>query len=586
MTLKTLFAIPITIILLVTLVLAGTIAGQGWTGQARGKAAAVAVESMRLLLLLQSDLRMERVATNLALAKDLPISKAVVARLEEARQETDGRAAQIVRGLRIGRMVDAVLPEPYMATLLVRLGMSRAAIDHFLAIPRKERTFTALSAIQPRMVSVSQALEQPIERAGQAVTLADATLSGLLTEERLSASLRDQAALITGVMMPRINGGEQLTSVDEERIGLLVAQSSTLVRLLRQTIEVAGTTDAMRAALADLERADRERVLDQLKMPLSLEQRSTPDDAGYLPFQRFLVPWGEQVNVLRMAIVDAVVSRVTDRRVSRDTDFNLVLTGFGLVMIAILESIFLLSRRVVGPLAQLGIAIRRIAAGDRSVPVTMRSSTREIAEMVMAVETLREAALVADAASMRQRMAARQRLSMLREALGIAQTVQEPARALERDVEQLSKGIDATIALVTLNNLAPATLGAAAAAVRAGLDEIRQSAAGLSATFAAASGAQTEDRPPAEFVAHIRAVAAEVDRRDVAVRTFVQPSLAALRDASASGAMPEQVLRDLVSDQFERIETTVAVIASMRSAMTRAASIVRDLPLDETPLAA
>ena len=78
MTLKTLFAIPITIILLVTLTLAGTIAGQGWTGQARGKAAAVAVESMRLLLLLQSDLRMERVATNLALAKDLPISKAVV----------------------------------------------------------------------------------------------------------------------------------------------------------------------------------------------------------------------------------------------------------------------------------------------------------------------------------------------------------------------------------------------------------------------------------------------------------------------------------------------------------------------------
>ena len=37
MTLKTLFAIPIAIILLVTLLLAGVMAGQGWSGLVRGK---------------------------------------------------------------------------------------------------------------------------------------------------------------------------------------------------------------------------------------------------------------------------------------------------------------------------------------------------------------------------------------------------------------------------------------------------------------------------------------------------------------------------------------------------------------------
>ena len=45
-------------------------------------------------------------------------------------------------------------------------------------------------------------------------------------------------------------------------------------------------------------------------------------------------------------------------------------------------------------------------------------------------------------------------------------------------------------------------------------------------------------------------------------------------------------MHDLVSDQFERVEETVAVMASMRDAVTRAAAIVRALATDETSLAA
>jgi hypothetical protein len=103
--------------------------------------------------------------------------------------------------------------------------------------------------------------------------------------------------------------------------------------------------------------------------------------------------------------------------------------------------------------------------------------------------------------------------------------------------------------------------------------------------------AQTEDRPEAEYMAHIRAVQTEVDRRDLAVRGFILPSLVALRDAAAAACGPEAgkhgaALHDLVSDQFERVEETVAVMASMRDAVTRAAAIVRALATDETSLAA
>jgi HAMP domain-containing protein len=304
--------------------------------------------------------------------------------------------------------------------------------------------------------------------------------------------------------------------------------------------------------------------------------------------QRTLAGWGEKVNVLRLAIVDAVVARVNRGHVRQESEFRLVMTGFALVVIAVLAAVFLLSSRVVGPLAQLGAAITRIAAGDRSVQLTMRSATREITEMVTAVETLRQAALVADATTMRQRVAARHRLMLLREALGIVQMVQVPACALERGAASLCEGMAATIALVTTaTSDPPSTLGLAADAVRIGLAEMRGSSAALDATFAAASSGQLDDHSEAEYVAHVLAVQAQLDRRDVTVRAFIQPSLVALRDARcATDETQAAKLRDLVAAQFERIEATVAVLASMRDAVTRAATILRNLPLEDANAAA
>src|SRR4051812_18749660 len=142
MKLRTLFAIPVTIILLVTLALATMIAGQGWSDQEKGKAAVDAVENMRMLLLLQNELREERIASNLALGKQHPIPAAVVARLAKERIDTDRRVAEIGTQLTaIGKRTDVRVPASYLITLLVRLGMSRAAVDDLLARPASERTF-------------------------------------------------------------------------------------------------------------------------------------------------------------------------------------------------------------------------------------------------------------------------------------------------------------------------------------------------------------------------------------------------------------------------------------------------------------
>jgi hypothetical protein len=589
MTLKTLFAIPIAVILVVTLSLAGMIAGQGWSGQERGKAAVDAVNRMRVLIDLQTNLRAERIASNLALGKPYPTPEPVKQRLADVRRETDRGIADVAANIRAASeaRTDEIPPEPFLVAVDIRLASIRAVIDDLLVLGQSARRFAELSSVMPGLFSVSRLLDDPFERASLAVTTADPQLSGLVTEDRLASSLRDQIGVIAALLVPRTNAGEQLTAEEMLQLRILLAEASNLTQLLGNTIEVAGATEWMRTSFAALQAIDVDNIFSRLHDQAAPESRNGPDSIRPLLPQRLLIPWGERVSALRASIVAAMVERVAVASAVHERQFDLVLAGFGAIVFAMLESVVLLSERVVGPLALLGLAITRIAAGDRSVPLTLHSGTREITEMVTAVETLRQAALVADAAAMRRRMAAQQRMLALREALGIVQTVREPAQVLERGVARLSAGMEATIALVTTATAAaPATLGVAADAVRFGLAEMRASAAELDATFTAAGSAQEEDRPEAEFVAHILAVQAQVDRRDRVVRGFVHPSLVALRDACAAAQPPGPVLRDLVSDQFERIEETITVVASMLAAVSRASAIVQDLALDDTPLAA
>jgi hypothetical protein len=590
MTLRALFAIPIAVILLVTLSLAGMITGQTWSGLERGRAAVSAVERMRILLLLDGNLATERIMTNVALAASWPLTEASAARLATAKKETDER----IEGLRANLNFSAATlgsparPPPDLVELLIKLGTARAATYALLAADHPTRSFEALNALVSRMLAVSYALLGPMASASLDVIAADPSLSGFLAMARIATSLRDEVSRVAWIIMPRFNKGEQMTQMEIAEVHRRLAVASELTRTVARIMEVTGPTDPMQQAIAALLDWDNSGELRKLGEVMLVGPYHAGPQASILPPQQTLIPWGNRIAALRIAMLDALVGRVTQVQVEREARLNTVIAAFGAVLFAVLTSVLLLRFRVFRPLAQLGEAITRIADGDRTSPLVMRSATREIAGMVTAVETLRQAALVADDAALRQRLAARQRLEMLHEALGIAQTVREPGRALERGVASLSEGIDATIALATTATTAPpATLGVAADAVRVGLAEMRDSFEEFEATFVAARKAQAEDPPEEEFVARILAVQVQVERRDETVRAFITPSLVALRDtASANGEAPGQMVRDLVSDQFQRVEATVAILASMHDAVTRATAIVRGLPMEAGKIAA
>jgi hypothetical protein len=251
MNLRTLFAIPIAVILIVTLSLAGMVAGQGWTSLIRGRAAIEAVERMRLLLALQTDLRAERIVTNFVNGQPYPLAEPQRQRFQGARRETDHALRAVIDDLRDeaeGR-TDGASAEEYAHTVVARLQEARAITDKLLTHRLSERTLTELDSVMPHLLEVSRLVDGPLERASVAVTAADPALSGLMTEDRLTESLRDQVGLIAAVLLPRFDKAEQPSFAELDRVRILLARAAYLTRLLNDTNEIAGTSESIRLSL-------------------------------------------------------------------------------------------------------------------------------------------------------------------------------------------------------------------------------------------------------------------------------------------------------------------------------------------------
>ncbi len=334
MNLRTLFALPIAVILVVTLSLAGMVAGQGWLGLVRGKEAVEAVERMRLILVLQTGLRAERVVTNLVLGVPPPLAEPLRRRFETARLDTDLALVAAAAELRDAGQAGAAPTDHTLDMVKVRLDAVRGLIDLLLARDLKQRTLAELDAVMPRMLAVYQPLDRPLEHANLAVTTADESLSGLLIEDRLAEALRDHVGLVAAVLLPPFDKGEQPSAAALDRVRYLLARAASLTRLLSNMMEIAGATEQIRQSMADLMSIDVTGILDRLQAQASEPPRLGQDSGPLLP-QQLLVPWGQRINQLRAALMCATVERVTARQIQRETRFDLLMTAFGAVMVAV-----------------------------------------------------------------------------------------------------------------------------------------------------------------------------------------------------------------------------------------------------------
>jgi HAMP domain-containing protein len=473
-------------------------------------------------------------------------------------------------------------PEPFLGQIEASLAAARAQSDRLLNIDHPLRAYDAFRAVMPKMLGPSAILGPQLGRAAADAIKIEPELTGMIAVARIGLELREMLGGIEAIALPRLDAGEKLTEADvsQMRADLIAVDAAT--RLLEVTFYLATPSNEMRALLASAKATRAGIVQRQVDRMIDASGRG---DRQFEWSSRPMEIWADQINAIRNVIIQKTVDQAQIGQTTRDQRLYLALAAVAAVVLMILPALAMLQWRVVGPLAQLGFAITRIADGDRGTKLEIKSGTREIGAMVKAVETLRQAALVANETVMRQRDAVRRRQAMLREVLGILESVYEPSHSLERDIARLLEDIEATIALV--DGTLPPTLGAAAAAVRLGLREMRDLAPDFKVSTAAANEAETDVLPEAEIVALTAAVVMLIDRRDALVRTIIQPCLLALRDTSKLASAPQaQPLRNLIGDQFSLIEATVAKLASTSAAVTRAAAMVRELPPEVTPMAA
>ena len=129
MTLKTLFSILISVILLVTLSLAGMIVSQEWSGHMRGSTAIAATERATILNGLEGQLSIERVASWDSFEADYPLPEPVAHRLADTRAETDRLLAALIENSRANAKRDSGDEEPFLPAIQVSLGDAREQVD-------------------------------------------------------------------------------------------------------------------------------------------------------------------------------------------------------------------------------------------------------------------------------------------------------------------------------------------------------------------------------------------------------------------------------------------------------------------------
>ncbi len=573
MTLRILFTIPAIVILLTTLALAGMAASHEWTGIGRGRIAIETAGRVRIVFAVEATLSSERFATNAVIGVTRPISEPLMTRLNQSRRDVDAAIRDLIAAFPPSTTRGTVADwEP--EALIARLREARAAVDELLEKRRADRDIHALAAVMPRHLEAARLLVPIIVRADAEMIAAEPALAGIIAVKQLSLSLRLYLSEMAATWVPRLIAGEAPMPGEARMIRTSLANIAFLSAQLDLSLFVSEPTQAIKDAAKAY--VIRERSANAMLTAWLDEARIGLDPA--VPRQT-MIALSEAMNAVRVATMDEILQRVESQQTGRSHHLTLVLVIIFVDLVIFFWSMFLIFWRLSGQLATIGLAIRRIAAGDRATPMVMKAVTRDLQEMVAAIETLRQTALVADATVNRAREAEQRRLESLHQALDFVQATREPARALEHGIARLCDGIDAAIALVTPPDASPsAALASAASAARLGLAELR----GHSMDWDAPAGC-----PEQEIVARIHSLRTEVERREAAVRGLIQPSLAALRDVGGQQGRGEvEGLGDLISDQFERIEAAVASVASMRAAAAKAETILRDLSLEQPAIAA
>ncbi len=392
-----------------------------------------------------------------------------------ALQAADPAGAEVLQGIAKRRAAVAANFAPGLAELSQHAFPSKAALlrdlrtaqeaadglrqraDAALKLPRDQRDAALRRDFVPGITASVNAALGVWFAAAHAVAQADPGLARLAIVKEIGWRLRDTAGFERSNVSSAIASQQpmraELVAVNagiRARVDMLWDQFSNLAPLADP-----GTHPALRAAV---EVAKRDYF--QGFRPLADQMVKAGAEGSYpMPVAQFVETTTAQLGTLlevMHAAGRASEAHVQEMVAKTRQDAMMSLGILGVVLVVAAGSLWLVTRRVVGPLRSLSATTARLAAGDLTADVAEAGRGDEVGAVADAVLLVREGARKArteeaEAAAARAQVdrerrheAMRTMAGELETALGgIATTLTESAVGLQRSADSLTQGADA-----------------------------------------------------------------------------------------------------------------------------------------------
>jgi HAMP domain-containing protein len=564
--LRSMLAVPMAVIMLITVVLVGVLSAGSIRSWRDGQDALRRLEQFRHLLVLQEVLGLERGPTNAVMGAPSAISPELAASLVAHREATDRTLRELAALPDLSDYVHTIL-----AKLSKRLVATRASTDAVIRQPPAQRSTGDRAAAIGAMVALPPLLFPAVDEILADISAADPAVAPLLTATHAASDLRLYAGLIISKFAGAMVQRGQVTVHEVGPIRIQQGQVIELHRLLLASISLANVGEQAHGAVDAMEQhyfgAGQRLIEGLIEGALENGQFSmTPAQllAQYEPSLVVLVALRDRLFALTLQAMQA-------DQAARLQRLEATAAAAVAMLLAVLAALLMMHRWIIRPLAELAAMIIRLAEGDRSVRFAARRGSREITELASAIEVLRVATIEADAAAARRRGELQRWTAQLRQVLDTldlmharATTITDVLPALLQQLGTLEQG-----------DAAPPGLARVIAATHAGIEVLRTAEGRLDAALQRMhSAGDGEDIRIDELTAAMDEVADVVTAIQQAVNGVPQMTLHAMRDLSARTGQfdplrdrSEQAVQERILAQVQEM---AAAAGGLQSALTQA----------------
>jgi diguanylate cyclase (GGDEF)-like protein len=370
--------------LLILISLAAFLITVEWQEFRRASAAHQSTVKLKLLLLYAEKLSRERGPTNAILGNADADQSPLTQSLRLARKETDEAYARLCAKVDCKTTANTLSSE--LIQLKHELAQEREAINKLASIPLQERGNDRIVERIEHMVGLVDKIRPLITTLSNDVITASSSISLLITEARLAATLREYAGQLGSALTPSLSFKREKILQEQLKLERLKGHIEELHMRLSAHLAVGKLPTEIAKAKARMEKeyfGEAAAYLGSIEASQNPQSRPTPE-----AFYKTYVPLMDSILTLR----DTLLAEAETSTIRARKDALIALSTVSVLMLVFLaltiKKLRIIHRQVVVPMVQASHALKAISAGNFQEVPHWSNLPEEIAAVMEGINTL------------------------------------------------------------------------------------------------------------------------------------------------------------------------------------------------------